>query len=419
MPDTGHRADLPTVQYTDLVGRLAELLVDPAVRDTDPHGALAAECASARDGLGAAAVSIAVLDGDHLVYRAASGEGAASIIGTRLPVARGLAGYAAVSGQSLSVERPTDDPRFAQDVAESTGFVPHSLLVVPVVVDGEVLGVLSVIDRLLADLPAWSEPFHDRRPSGVPLPQLRRQIRRDWAFGDGRGRGVRVAVVDSGIDADHPAIRGVEQAVVVERDDDAPDGIRFVDGPHDDLYGHGTACAAIIRELAPDVELVSVRVLSSTLTGSAWNFANALEWCLDHGVQVVNLSLSTANERYTETFRDLLDRAERQRVLVVSAMNNERKRSIPSEFAGVFSVACAPGTDRETFWWNPLAPAEWGAPGIDVPLAWTHGSTITATGNSFAAPVIAGHLARLVGAHPSITPAQARTVLTALAANPE
>jgi subtilisin len=420
VPDTGHRADLPTVQYTDLVGRLAELLVDPAVRDTDPHGALAAECASARDGLGAAAVSIAVLDGDHLVYRAAAGEGAASIIGTRLPVARGLAGYAAVSGQSLSVARPTDDPRFAQDVAESTGFVPHSLLVVPVVVDGEVLGVLSVLDRVVDDLPAWSEPFHDRRPSGVPLPQLRRQIRRDWAFGDGRGRGVRVAVVDSGIDADHPAIRGVEQAVVVERDDRRTrTASASSTRPHDDLYGHGTACAGVIRALAPEVEIVSVRVLSVNLKGSAFVFAHGLEWCIDNGLHVLNLSLSTGNEDFAETFWELLDHAAFKRVMLVSAMNNEPKRSIPSEFAGVFSVACAPGTDRERLWYNPNGPAEWGAAGIDVDVSWSGGGTINASGNSFAAPVIAGHLARILGAHPSITPAQARTVLTALAANPE
>jgi subtilisin len=405
--------------HTELVGRLAELLADPRARATDADGALAEVCRQARAGLGAAAVSVAVLDDDRLVYRAAAGEGADSIVGRSLPIERGLAGYVAVSGQSLSVERPGDDPRFARDIAESTGFVPNSLLVVPIVVDGVVLGVLSVLDRAVADLPAWSEPFHDRRPAGVPLPRLRRHIQREWAYGDRRASGVRVAVIDSGIEADHPAVRGVHQAIVVERDDDLPDGVRFVEGPHDDLYGHGTACAAIIRELAPEVELISLRVLSSNLTGSAWNFANAVEWCLDHDVQVMNLSLSTSNEKYAETFYDLLDRADRQRVLIVSAMNNERKRSIPSEFSGVFSVACAPGTDRETFWWSANAPAEWGAPGIDVPIAWTGGTSITASGNSFAAPVITGHLARIVGANPSITAAQARTVLAALAANPD
>jgi subtilisin len=266
-------------------------------------------------------------------------------------------------------------------------------------------------------LPAWSEPFHsDRlgsaRQLGVPVP-----ITRDWAYGDGTGAGVRVAVVDSGIEDGHPLVGRVDRAIAVERDAEADDGVRFVEEPHDDLYGHGTACAGIIRSLAPDVELISVRVLGPELKGSAFAFSHGLDWCIEHDVHVVNLSLSTANEDYAETFWDLLDQAAYRGVLLVSALNNEPKRSIPSEFAGVFSVACAPGTDRERFWFNPAGPAEWGTAGIDVEVAWSGGGTLSATGNSFAAPVIAGHLARILGAHPGMTPWQARTVLAALAQN--
>jgi subtilisin family serine protease len=228
---------------------------------------------------------------------------------------------------------------------------------------------------------------------------------------------VRVAVVDSGVEATHPAVGAVDQAIAVERDREAPDGIRFVEGPHDDLYGHGTACAAIIRSLAPEIELISVRVLGGNLKGSAFAFSRGLDWCIRHGVHVVNLSLSTANEDYAETFWDLVDQAAHKRIMVVSAMNNERKRTIPSEFAGVFSVACTPGDDRERIVCNPAGPAEWGAAGIDVDVAWTGGGWVTATGNSFAAPVVAGHLARIVGAHPGIATWQARTVLAAMAAN--
>ena len=170
--------------------------------------------------------------------------------------------------------------------------------------------------------------------------------------------------------------------------------MRFEPGEHEDLYGHGTACAAVIRGLAPDVELVSVRVLGDNLKGSARAFAHGLRWCLDHDVTVASLSLSTTNVRHAEMFYELVDAATFRGMLLVSAMSNERKRTIPSEFAGVFSVACGPGTDRERFWYNPAAPAEWGAPGVDVEVAWNGHTTIIGTGNSFAAPVIAGHLAR-------------------------
>ena len=266
-------------------------------------------------------------------------------------------------------------------------------------------------------LPAWSEPFHSdqlgsARQLGFPCP-----ITREWAYGDGSGAGVRVAVIDSGIEATHPAIGNVHTAIVVERDPSTEDGVRFVEGPHDDLYGHGTACGGIIRSLVPEIELISLRVLGTNLKGSAFTFAHGLDWCIEHDVQVASLSLSTGNDDYAETFWDLVDQASYRGLLLVAALNNEPKRSIPSEFAGVFSVACAPGTDRERFVFNPNGPAEWGTAGIDVDVPWSGGGSVNATGNSFAAPVIAGHLARIVGAHPGITPWQARSILAALADN--
>ncbi len=181
---------------------------------------------------------------------------------------------------------------------------------------------------------------------------------------------MRVAVVDSGIDGDHPMVGGVAQYVAIDRDDSTETGVCFIPGTHDDLYGHGTACAAIIRQVAPEVELVSVRVLRDDLKGSAAAFAFGVEWCIEEGVDIINLSMSTASERWADTFWDLVDLATYRGVVLVAAMNNERKRTIPSEFSGVFSVACAPGTDREGIWCNPQGPAEWGAAGIDVDVAW-------------------------------------------------
>lgn len=272
---------------------------------------------------------------------------------------------------------------------------------------------MSAVD----DLPAWSEPFQSGGPGPAPHLDLERPITPDWAYGDRTGRGVRVAVIDSGVDGDHPQVAGVDEYVIVEVDAEAPDGVRTAAGAHADLYGHGTACAGIIRSLAPEVELISVRVLGSNLKGSSLAFAHGLQWCIDNRVTVANLSLSTTNARAAEAFHELVDAAAFRHMMLVSAMSNERKRTIPSEYSGVFSVACGPGTDRERIWCNPTGPAEWAACGIDVEVAWADRATIRATGNSFAAPVITGHLARIAGAHPGITPWQARTVLAALAVN--
>jgi subtilisin len=268
-----------------------------------------------------------------------------------------------------------------------------------------------------AELPAWSEAFASEQLGSAPSLSLPGLITPAWAYGDGLAAGVKVAVVDSGVDGAHPWVGSVAGGVIVELDDNEPDGYRARVAEHSDLYGHGTACAGIIRALAPGVEIHSARVLGERLTGRARCFAGALEWAIDAGMQVINLSLSTTNDDWFETFHDLADRAQRNSVMLVGALSNEPKVSIPSEFASVFSVAAIEGDDRERFLANPSPPAEWGAVGVDVDVAWLDGSTVTATGNSFAAPVIAGLIARIIGAHPDLTCWQVKTVLAELAAN--
>jgi GAF domain-containing protein len=102
---------------------------------------------------GAAACSLAVIepDDEHLVFRAGCGAGADQVIGVRLPVARGIAGWVVSSGQPIAVRDVRTDPRFAADVAESTGYVPRSILAAPLTALGEPVGVLEVLDRTSAE----------------------------------------------------------------------------------------------------------------------------------------------------------------------------------------------------------------------------------------------------------------------------
>ncbi len=82
-----------------------------------------------------------------------------------------------------------------------------------------------------------------------------------------------------------------------------------------------------------------------------------------------------------------------------------------------FRVSVLPGKAHYLFYYNPRPPVEFGAPGIDVRVAWAGGGSITATGNSFAAPHITGIAARIPGKHPGLTLFQMKTVLRALSAN--
>lgn len=195
--------------------------------------------------------------------------------------------------------------------------------------------------------------------------------------------------------------------------------MRRVDGPHEDLFGHGTACAGIIRRVAPQCRLHSVRVLGERLTGKGLVFAAGLEWAIERRFRVVNLSLSTGREDYFGVFHELADEAYFAGVMLVCAVNNVPSPSYPSQYASVFSVAAHERTDPFGYDYNPSPPVEIGAPGIDLTVAWKGGATIVTTGNSFAAPHVAGLIARLLSKHPTLTPFQVKTVLHALADNAE
>ena len=132
-----------------------------------------------------------------------------------------------------------------------------------------------------------------------------------------------------------------------------------------------------------------MRVLGTRLTGKGAVFAAGVRWAVEHGMDVVNLSLSTSRSEHYGLLHEIADDAYFRGALLVSAANNLRKPSYPSLYSSVCSVAARPGA-APGFSYNPRPPVEFGAAGIDVDVAWLDGGSITATGNSFAAPIIAG-----------------------------
>jgi subtilisin len=248
------------------------------------------------------------------------------------------------------------------------------------------------------------------------VPRIDLPIDKDWAWGGATGAGVVVAVVDSGIDAAHPEVGAVDRAIALQWDAEASEVVR-TEGPHGDLFGHGTACAGIIRRAAPDAALWSVRVLGSRLTGKGVVFAEGLRWAIREGARVVNLSLSTGREDYFGLFHEIADEAAFAGVVLVCAANNVLAPTFPAQFSSVISVAAHDGQDPFAFDANPAPPTDFGAPGIDVRVPWLSGSTAVTTGNSFAAPHVTGLVARLLSKHPHLTPYEVKSVLRAVASN--
>jgi subtilisin family serine protease len=266
--------------------------------------------------------------------------------------------------------------------------------------------------------PAWSEQFDVGTLKRVEKLNLPSAITREWALDGATGAGVKVAVIDSGIEGDHPLVGELNGNIVIEHDLTVEEEYRVIDDAEPrDVFGHGSACAGIIRKVAPECEMYSIRVLGAMLTGKGTVFAGGLKWALENGMQVINLSLSTKKRDFFSMFHELTDEAYFKNVMLVSAINNVPAPSYPSQYSSVFSVAAHEGKDPMHWDYNPSPPVEFGAPGIDVEVPWQKGSTIRSTGNSFAAPHIAGIVTRILSKHPGLTPFQMKTILHALADN--
>ncbi len=265
------------------------------------------------------------------------------------------------------------------------------------------------------DLPAWSldreSALAATHRSPFPLTDAR-----DWAWGGATGGGVRVCVIDSGIDGTHPAVGGVNRAVYVELGEDGETTSVHDDG-EGDLFGHGTACAGIIRSLAPGCEIHSVRTLGRRLTGRGVVLLAGLKWAIEQGYDVINLSLSMSKASFVEQLRELADAAYFKNTLLVAAAHNMPVVSYPWRFPAVVSVGSHQGSDPLEFYANPTPPVEFLACGVEVELAWLEHATIRATGNSFATPHIAGIAALILSKHPGLTPFEVKSLLRATAGN--
>jgi GAF domain-containing protein len=135
----------------DVARELARIAADvgPALAPAGQDGLLRSIVATARRLFGAEASSLALLDdeGEHLVFRVADGRGTDTVVGISIPASQGIAGYVVQSGQPMAIEDVQRDPRFTRDVAETTGYLPTSILAMPLETERGILGVLEILDR--------------------------------------------------------------------------------------------------------------------------------------------------------------------------------------------------------------------------------------------------------------------------------
>jgi subtilisin family serine protease len=276
-----------------------------------------------------------------------------------------------------------------------------------------------------ADAPAQADDGEEPRPAWSLTPDAKNTIRlenplparvdREWALAGATGEGVRVCVLDSGVERDHPLVGRLAGAVAISVDDDGNPIAE--DDAEGDLCGHGTACAGVIRALAPRAEIHSARVLGAGFSGSGKVLLAGLRWAVEQGFDVVNMSLSTTKRAFAELLHELADTAYFKRTVLVASAHNMPVESYPWRFSSVISVGSHEEPDPLTFYANPDPPVEFFARGVDVELAWLGGGTVTATGNSFATPCISGICALVLSKHPRLTPFQLKSVLYLISNN--
>jgi subtilisin family serine protease len=262
------------------------------------------------------------------------------------------------------------------------------------------------------ELPAWSLPAGAVERIDARWPE---QVTREWAWGGATGTGVRVCILDSGIEAGHPLVGEVQRAVVVSVSEEGETIVS--DDDEGDLCGHGTACAGIVRSFAPGCELTSARVLGAGYTGSGEVLLGGLRWAVDEGFDVVNMSLSTTKKKFAAELHDIADAAYFKGTTLVASAHNMPVESYPWRFAAVVSVGSHEDADPYVYYANPEPPVEFFARGVDLHVAWLDGETIVSTGNSFATPHLTGICALIRSQHPELTPYQLKSVLYLTATN--
>jgi len=214
----------------------------------------------------------------------------------------------------------------------------------------------------------------------------------DPPFAGLTGRGIRVAVIDSGAHPANPHIVGAQVS-----------GVRIgadgeIDGDFVDRIGHGTAVAAAILEKAPGIDLMAVRVFERTLATSAEVLAQAISWAAAHDARLINLSLGTSNAKRAEILGEAVAEAKAAGAIVVSARESGGVALLPGSLPNVVGVTLDPTCDRHELavvLYDTPPEVSFASSGYPRPIAGVPVER-NLSGISFAVANVTGFLARLL-----------------------
>jgi subtilisin family serine protease len=233
------------------------------------------------------------------------------------------------------------------------------------------------------------------------------------------GAGVRVAIVDTGADLDHPDLAprivagGYDYVGGDAVPEDEADGVdQDQDGLTDEAAGHGTHVAGLVHLAAPEAELLPVRVLDSEGWGSSFAIMQGIVRAVDGDAGVINLSLGMLGDQVQ--LRSAVEYAyERGVVLVASAGNGGAYAPdhYPAGYPEVMAVAATGGDDRRASFSNYGPHIALSSPGVGLMSTYLNGQYAIWSGTSMAAPLVSGGAALVIAHRPGSSPALVRDAM--------
>ena len=233
----------------------------------------------------------------------------------------------------------------------------------------------------------------------------------------GTGKGVRVGILDSGVDFSHPAIAdSVHKSLEVR---EYQGGMVCQEAPGTDVLGHGTMCAGVIHGIAPEATLFNIKILDESGNNSPAKVISGIQWAVANGLHVLNLSLASVNMS-RNSIVDMLywvEQAYYKGMILIAATDNRQKRGFPGDYTSVIGVDFQHFPDFKSFNYYLGKAVELEAKGVYVEAPFPGNQYIKTTCTSIACPHVTGLVARILSSMPGLTPFQMKTLLLAVRSN--